>query len=358
MKKHAGAEKKRVKRSPGSSSAAARDSGSDPPPRKQQGVKKDVFQLFAEKVRDNKGLESRWAVMEEARVEYFRGKDFVSFLKNHPECKEILEEDKDLDAEDIANVLLGKNLLLRCDRVTKTLRPGKKKLSTWPAHLEIFRDDQGFSETDAFFAWTFEKRHPLWQTLLSFFWPVLTLAICLFPVYPHRCKLIVLYSCAGILLMILSLLFVRAVVFGAMWILLGKRVWFFPNILAEEATLKELFRFWPKKDDEEPPKWTSRLFYTVVAVVVVMLLRRHAPDEAARARYQRRMSNIIDDVLEWSPKLALSGLMENQPPVNITEASNNSSDSAPGPDHAEEAELDETQAEEEAEDLASSDIKT
>ena len=78
---------------------------------------------------------------------------------------------------------------------------------------------------------------------------------------------------------------VRAVAFGAMWILLGKRVWFFPNILAEEATLKELFRFWPKKDEEEPPKWTSRLFYTVVAVVVVMLLRRHAPDEAARARY-------------------------------------------------------------------------
>ncbi|CAN6919117.1 unnamed protein product [Brassica oleracea var. botrytis] len=260
--------------------------------------------------------------MEQARVEYFRGKDFVSFIKNHPECKEILEEDKDLDTEDIANVLLEKNLLVRCDRVTKTLRPGKKKLSTWPVHLEIFR--VSLFAVDwmidlslkmmRFFPWTFEKRHPLWQTLSSFFWPVLTRSICLFPVYPHRCKLIVLYSCAGILLMILSLLFVRAVAFGGMWILLGKRVWFFPNILAEEATLKELFRFWPKKDEEEPPKWRSRLFYTVVAVVVVMLLRRHAPDEAARAR----MSNIIDDVLEWSPKLALSGLMENQPPVKIT----------------------------------------
>uniref|UniRef100_M4E558 Translocation protein SEC62 n=1 Tax=Brassica campestris TaxID=3711 RepID=M4E558_BRACM len=316
MKRPVGAEKKRVKRSSGSASTAARDSGSDAPPRKK-GVKKDLFQLFAEKVRDHKGLESRWAVMEQARVEYFRGKDFVSFVKNHPECKEVLEEDKDLDTEDIANVLLEKNLLVRCDRVTKTLRPGKKKLSTWPAHLEIFREDQAFSETDAFFAWTFEKRHPLWQTLLSFFWPVLTLAICLFPVYPHRCKLIVLYSCAGILLMILSLLFVRAVAFGAMWILLGKRVWFFPNILAE----------------------------------------RHAPDEAARARYQRRMSNIIDDVLEWSPKLALSGLMENQPPVNITEAANNSSDAA-SPDYTEEADLDETQGEEEAEDWTNSNIKT
>ena len=77
---------------------------------------------------------------------------------------------------------------------------------------------------------------------------------------------------------------VRAAIFGAAWIVLGKRVWFFPNILAEEATLQELFRFWPKKDEEERPKWTARLFYTIVAVLVILLLRHHAPDEAARAR--------------------------------------------------------------------------
>lgn len=104
----------------------------------KQAAKKDVFQLFAEKVRDHKDLVSRWAVLQETRVEYFRGKDFVSFLRNHPELKEILESDRNLEVEDIVNVLLGKNLLVRCDRVVKTVRPGKKKLSTWPAHLEIF----------------------------------------------------------------------------------------------------------------------------------------------------------------------------------------------------------------------------
>nr|GEW67765.1 translocation protein SEC62-like [Tanacetum cinerariifolium] len=41
---------------------------------------------------------------------------------------------------------------------------------------------QEFSDTDAFFAWTFVNKMPLWQTLLSLSWPVLTLAICLFPV--------------------------------------------------------------------------------------------------------------------------------------------------------------------------------
>ncbi|OIS99086.1 PREDICTED: translocation protein sec62 isoform X1 [Nicotiana attenuata] len=319
MKKAGGAEKKKVRRS------QAVASNTDSPSRKQA-AKKDVFQLFAEKVRDHKDLVSRWAVLQETRVEYFRGKDFVSFVRNHLELKDILELDRSLEPEDIANILLKKNLLVRCDRVVKTVRPGKKKLSTFPAHLEIYHD-QVFSENDAFFAWTFVKRRPLWQTLLSFCWPVLTLAICLFPVYPHQVKLLILYSCAGLLLLILCLLLLRAMVFGAFWILLGKRVWLFPNILAEEATLKELFQFWPQKDEGERPKWTARLFYTIVAVVAILILRHHAPDEAARARYQRRVSNIIDDVLEWSPSLALSGMMEKQTVMNVTEPYDNVTDS-------------------------------
>lgn len=78
----------------------------------------------------------------------------------------------------------------------------------WMCNLLL--QDQVFSEHDAFFAWTFVKRRPFWQTLLSFCWPVLTLAICLFPVYPHQCKLLILYSCAGVLLLILSLLLCRS----------------------------------------------------------------------------------------------------------------------------------------------------
>ncbi|XP_074310556.1 translocation protein SEC62 [Silene latifolia] len=333
--KKAGVEKKKARRSAGGATSGG---GNDTPPRKQT-AEKDVYLSFAEKVRDHKGLESRWAVLQETRVEYFRGKDFVSFLRNHSEVSDILGLDKNLEPEDIGNTLLKKNLIVRCDRVVKTLRPGKKKLSTWPAHLEIY-PVQTFSDNDAFFVWTFVKRHPLWQTLLSFSWPVLTLAICLFPVYPHKAKLVVLYSCAGILLLIMCLLLLRATVFSALWILLGKRVWIFPNILAEEATLSELFRFWPKKDEEEPPKWTARLFFTIVAVVFISLLRHHAPDEAARARYQKRVSNIIDDVLEWSPKLALSGMMKQADIVNATDFHNDtasgsepSSEVPPPPDN-------------------------
>lgn len=78
-------------------------------------------------------------------MEYFRGKDFTVFLKNHPELREVLGSDKDLEVDDIVNTLLMKNLLVRCDRVVKTVRPGKKKLSSWPAHLEIYPVSAHFS---------------------------------------------------------------------------------------------------------------------------------------------------------------------------------------------------------------------
>lgn len=70
--------------------------------------------------------------------------------------------------------------------------------------------EQVFSENDAFFAWTFMKRQTLWQTIISFLWPLVALAVCLFPVYPYRCKIVVLYSCAGALLLLVSLIFCKS----------------------------------------------------------------------------------------------------------------------------------------------------
>ncbi len=66
--------------------------------------------------------------------------------------------------------------------------------------------EQKFSEKDSFFAWTFERRRPLWQTVLSFLVPIVTLACCLFPVFPHWCKLGVLYFCLTLLSLIFGLL--------------------------------------------------------------------------------------------------------------------------------------------------------
>jgi translocation protein SEC62 len=47
------------------------------------------------------------------------------------------------------------------------------------------------------------------------------------------------------------------------------------------------------------------------------------------ARYQKKVSNIIDDVLEWSPKLALSGMMDKHADDNATENGNYNSHAPP-----------------------------
>ncbi|XP_002970672.2 uncharacterized protein LOC9633460 [Selaginella moellendorffii] len=290
----------------------------------------DPIQVFAERLRDHKSLESRWAVMQENRVEYFRGKDFVSMLKANPD---LVKDGLGSDEEEVANLLLRTKLILRCERVVKSLRPGKKKLSKWPARLQLC-PDQSFSQNDAFYAWTFERKRPLWQTVLSFLLPVLTLACCLFPLFPHWCKLVVMYLCLTLLVLIFGILIIRWMIFGLSYILLGKRVWFFPNILADDASFSEIIKFWPEppKEDEKPPKWTSRLAFTCVTIGVVWFCVRHSPDEAARARYQKGVSNIIDEILEWSPKLALSGKVEEAAPANITEATESTQPANEKPD--------------------------
>ncbi|XP_024398141.1 uncharacterized protein [Physcomitrium patens] len=278
---------------------------------KKQGKEVDPVRVFAERVRDHKELDTRWAVLQEARVEYFRGKDFIALLRAHPELIKPLGieaaiADVDLD---VGNILIRRRLIVRCDRVSKTPRPGKTKLSKWPARIEIY-PEQMFSEKDSFYAWAFERRRPLWQTVLSFFVPVVTLACCLFPIFPHWCKLGVLYFFLAFLTLIFGVLTLRALIFAIFWLALGKRMWFLPNILAEEATMSELFQFMPdSKDDEPSPKWSTRIAFGAVAGLIIWLVLVHGPNEAARARYQKKASNIIDDILTWKPK-ALSAFTE------------------------------------------------
>ncbi|KAG0574631.1 hypothetical protein KC19_VG278100 [Ceratodon purpureus] len=271
---------------------------------KKKGKEVDPVRVFAERVRDHKELDTRWAILQEARVEYFRGKDFITVLRAHPELIKPLGieaaiEDVELD---IGNILIKRKLIMRCDRVSKTPRPGKTKLSKWPARIEIDQE-QMFSEKDSFYAWTFERRRPLWQTVLSFLVPVVTLACCLFPVFPHWCKLGVLYFCLAFLTLIFGVLILRTAIFSILWLTLSKRVWFLPNILAEEATLSELFQFMPDfKDDDPPPKWSTRIAFGSVAALIIWFVVVHGPNEQARARYQKKASNIIDDILTWKPQ--------------------------------------------------------
>lgn len=290
--------------------------------------KKSPELIFAEKVRYHKDLDSRWAILQEARVEFFRGKDFSSLIRRHPQLGEGLipkEEAAKLHQpleQALLEIMLVAGLVVRCDRVVKTVRPGKKKLSKWPARLEI-HPVQAFATEEGFYSWTFERQQPMWQTVLTILFPVFTVACCLFPVFPYWAKLSVLYFLLTLIAAIFLLLFVRLSVFAVVWIFTGKRVWFFPRILEEEGSLAELFRFWPDKDEDPPSKLTTRAAVALVLVFTFWLMVKYAPDENTRARYQRRVTNIIDDFVQWTPQM-LAG--------NTTVESNDtaSNETAPG----------------------------
>ncbi|CAI5467246.1 unnamed protein product [Closterium sp. Yama58-4] len=295
---------------------------------KPQKKVKSPAEITADKLRYHRDLDSRWAIISENRVEYFRGKDFADLLRKHPELATPLIPAEDAASlrkpieEAVFHALVEAQLVVRCDRVVKTLRPGRKKLSKWPARLE-FHQDQAFTVDDGFYAWTYERQQPIWQTILSFLLPVFTVACCLFPVFPHWCKLAVLYFLLGLIALIFLLLFVRVVVFGVIWLAVGKRVWFFPSILAEEGSLAELFRFWPDKDDKPPAKITTRLAVAVMLGFTFWLMVTYAPDQEQRAKYQKKVSNIIDDVLQWQPQM-LAGKITPASPVNATPANQTS----------------------------------
>ncbi|GJP52700.1 hypothetical protein CLOM_g11792 [Closterium sp. NIES-68] len=295
---------------------------------KPQKKVKSPAEITADKLRYHRELDSRWAIVRENRVEYFRGKDFADLLRKHPELAAPLISPEDAAGlrrpveEAVFHRLVEAQLVVRCDRVVKTLRPGRKKLSKWPARLD-FHQDQAFTVDDGFYAWMYERQQPVWQTILSFMLPVFTVACCLFPVFPHWCKLTVLYFLLGLIALIFLLLFVRVAIFGVIWLALGKRVWFFPSILAEEGSLAELFRFWPDKDDKPPAKITTRLAVAVMLAFTFWLMVTYAPDQEQRAKYQKKVSNIIDDVLQWKPQM-LTGKTTPAAPANATSANQTS----------------------------------
>lgn len=52
-------------------------------------------------------------------------------------------------------------------------------------------------------------------------------------------------------------------------------------------------------------------------------------------RYQKRVSNIIDDVLEWDPRLALSGMMDSMQSETDSNGGGGESGKAASPEYVE-----------------------
>lgn len=276
--------------------------------------KVDAIQQFGESLRSKGGLEVRWGVLDGRRVEFYRGKDFARFFKANPDkCSKVLLGGKgeDEQARALGELLLRRGVVLRCDRMVKKPLPGSKRMVKFPKKLVLAEHQQRqvFDE-GGFYAFAADRPASAW----AYVWAALAvagvLAACMFPLAPPPVKVAVFYLCAGLLVLIVSVLALRSLVAAASWIATGSTVWLLPNLLSEELPIWELFR--PVVSLEPPnceSKWGShplvRAGVGAALAAFVWLLYAHSPDKASVARSVMHSRDELFDWLKINPDIKL-----------------------------------------------------
>lgn len=281
----------------------------------------DRLKELTDSLRTKHALYWRDGVVEDRRFEYFRGKDFALYFKQHPEKFDSWIPDKaggDVDAQikDVIQLLLRRRLIIRVDRMYKKAKPGKKRLAKWPKKMVSVRDRdlQTFSD-EAFYAWTYDRPVSPYLWMGSALIAAAVLAMCLFPLAPYKVKLAVLYLSMGLLTVIMGALVLRAAVAGGTWMATGCSFWLLPNVLSEEVGFKDAF--WPlfAMDEAEPNTMTNlalRASFALLAAGVSWVLYFNSPDKGQVGDGARKARDSILDMLNLHDPAQLSLGQNNQ----------------------------------------------
>mmetsp|Transcript_22466 Transcript_22466/g.31238 ORF Transcript_22466/g.31238 Transcript_22466/m.31238 type:complete len:363 (+) Transcript_22466:177-1265(+) len=276
--------------------------------------KKDAHDPWMELVTHlrKKGPEVRNAVMSGVRVDFFRGKDLMEYLKDNQDIMQRLPPDNikgnkvEEQVELVVLQLLRKGVIFRADRTQKIPKPGKKLLK-YPKRLEMHPDGMCFS-VEGFYVWRFSLPASPWTYLGSALLVVVTIACCLFPLAPHWVKLAVLYMCLCLLGLIFVVCIVRGMVFGIIWVLFGKHLWLLPNLFSDDMGIVDAFSPWYEVEEvgtvgrgEEqggPPSLTSRLLAAVATAATLYFLYTASPETDQMAAATRSAHKSILQMLD------------------------------------------------------------
>lgn len=259
-----------------------------------------------------KGPETRDAVMQGIRWSFFRGKDFMTHMKENPQLLNDLPlkrptpgtRDEDV-IKAVATHMLKANLIFRAERSQKIPKPGKKLLK-FPRRLDPHPEN--YFVEDGFYVWHFQLPTSAWTYLGSAGLVVVTIGCCLFPLAPHWVKLSVLYTCLFLLGLIFFMTIVRAAVFAVVWILFGKHLWVLPNLFSDEVGITEAFIPWYEFEEEaaarqgedipKPPALASRLAAAAATAVTLYGLYTYSPETNKMAAMARTSHKSILEMLD------------------------------------------------------------
>lgn len=176
--------------------------------------------------------------------------------------------------KEVAELLLRRGLLSRCERLHRKLAPGAKKPVKFPKklvpaaaadarvrlglalsgsgadtlgmctcilpclpHATTYltchqRQSQTFVET-SFYAWTYDRPTSPWMAVYAGLAVVGVLLACLFPLAPYWIKAAVFYLALTLLSVILLVLLTRLLLAAGSWVFTGHTLWLLPNVMQE-----------------------------------------------------------------------------------------------------------------------------
>lgn len=183
-------------------------------------------------LRSTYGVKIRAGIVNEKRVDYFKGARLIESLltlSQHAKLlpKELVPIEEKGTAMLVASALLQQNYFLKSEKIE-----GKK------GYLR-FVNSKIFDE-NSYFTWIYEESSML-SNFASVGLVIVVLLCCMMPAWPRIAKVIVWYIAVTFLLVIFGFLMIRWACFLLLWIL-GYDFWIFPRLFDETLSVVDSFK--------------------------------------------------------------------------------------------------------------------
>jgi hypothetical protein len=222
--------------------------------------------------------------MNQKRIMYTKGKDFVAFFKENYQMisqhiKDITStnlgaEPNDKSIQTFFTICLENKLIFKLCRMEGDKAKYPKRLVPPKRNEDIFQ----FDEKDFYWLNTIAKETSKKTIVLLFIAVLSVLLFCLFPVWPIKVKIGFLWTILGVLLILLALTLISLVV-AIVGVIFGYDIMLLPNLLEPKVSLKDRFinpfiAYYPRED----PLWMVMVRVNMgLAIVIVAVLAYFHP---------------------------------------------------------------------------------